>query len=243
MGAVLEMMRTFLGAAALLAVAACSQGAGPGNAGTEAGIAVPSAESRALGVVGQVRTIFGGIGSDDAVRAPRSIPGGFAPEAIAAEPGAYRLVQINALGLQEPARVIQENGDEVTLALQSGPTAAFDGGVLVATRGFGDDLITMESRGVLETLRAGGGTLTRRMETLDAQDQVLTDSFACTIAPAGEETVNLGLREATLRRFDENCRSAAIIFDNIYWVDGSGSIVASRQYVSPTVAYLRSNRL
>jgi hypothetical protein len=55
--------------------------------------------------------------------------------------------------------------------------------------------------------------------------------------------VNLGVREATLRRFDENCRGTTIIFDNIYWVDGSGAIVSSRQYVSPTVAYLRSNRL
>jgi len=242
MGAVLEMMRTFFLGAALLSLAACSQGTGPGDAGT-GDVAVPSAESRALGIVGQVRTVFGGIGSDDAVRAPRSVPGGFTPEAIAAEPAAYRLVQINALGVQEPARVIQENGPEVTLALQSGPTAAYDGGVLVATRGFGDDLITMDSAGVLQALRSGGGTVTRRMETLDPQDQVLTDSFACTIAPAGAETVNLGIRQASLQRFDENCRSAGLIFDNIYWLDDSGSIVASRQYVSPTVAYLRSNRL
>jgi group 4 capsule polysaccharide lipoprotein GfcB/YjbF len=241
MGAVLEMRRTILGAAALLALAACSQGTGPGEAGTD--VAVPSAESRALGIVGQVRSVFGGIGSNDAVRAPRSVPGGFTPEAIAAEPGAYRLVQINALGLQEPARVIQENGPEITLAFQSGPTAAYDGGILVATRGFGDDLITMESAGVLQALRSGGGTVTRRMETLDPQDQVLTDSFACTIAPAGTEAVNLGVREATLSRFNENCRSATLVFDNIYWLDGSGDIVASRQYVSPTVAYLRSNRL
>ena len=115
---------------------------------------MPSAESRALGIVGQVRTVFGGIGSDDAVRAPRSVPGGFTPEAIAAEPAAYRLVQINALGVQEPARVIQENGPEITLALQSGPTAAYDGGVLVATRGFGDDLITMDSAGAAPGARA-----------------------------------------------------------------------------------------
>lgn len=240
MGAVLEMMRTFFLGAALLSLAACSQGP---EAGAPGDVAVPSAESRALGIVGQVRTIFGGIGSDDAVRAPRSIPGGFTPEAIAAEPGAYRLVQINALGVQEPARVIQENGPETTLALQSGPTAAYDGGVLVATRGFGDDLITMDSAGVLQALQAGGGTVTRRMETLDPQDQVLTDSFACTITPAGTESVNLGVRQATLRRLDENCRGAALIFDNIYWLDDSGDIVASRQYVSPTVAYLRSNRL
>ncbi|WP_210529263.1 YjbF family lipoprotein [Rubellimicrobium arenae] len=231
------MKRTICGVAAALALAGCGQ-----NSETS-GQPGASAEARALSVVSQVQTILGGVGSDTTVSAPRVIPGGFSSEAIAADPGAYRLMQVNALGLVEPGRIIQENGDEVTLALQSGPTAAYDGGILVATRGFGDDLITMDSAGVLEALRAGGGTVSRRMETLDAQDQVLTSSFSCTITSAGQETVNLGLREATLNRFDEKCRSQALIFDNIYWLDGSGQIVASRQYVSPTVAYLRSNRL
>jgi hypothetical protein len=167
----------------------------------------------------------------------------FAPDAIAADPQAYRLVQINALGLQEAAQVIRQNGDEVTIALQSGPTAAYDDGVLVATRGFGDDLFTVDSREVREALRAGGGTVTRRMEMLSDQDRILTTSFACTIELAGRETLNLGLREASLQRFNENCRSEALIFDNIYWLDEAGSIVASRQYVSPTIAYLRANAL
>ena len=81
------------------------------------------------------------------------------------------------------------------------------------------------------------------METLDDQDQIETSTFTCTIAAAGTEAVNLGIREATLSRFDENCRSPAIIFDNIYWLDGQGRIVASRQFVSPAIAYLRSNAL
>lgn len=240
MGAVLEMRRTFIGLAALAVLAACAEGTP--ESGAE-GVALPSAESTALGIIGQVRGVFGGVGSDDSVRASRAVPGGFGPQAIAAEPGAYRLVQINALAIQEPARVIQENGAEETLALQSGPTASFDGGVLVATRGFGDDLVTMESRGVLQALRAGGGTTARRMEMLDGQDQVLTENFACTVTAAGAEMVNLGLREVELRRFDENCRGATLIFDNIYWLDGQGQIASSRQYVSPTVAYLRSSRL
>jgi hypothetical protein len=127
-----------------------------------------------------VGRIAGGIGSDNSVSGDRSVPGGFTPQAIAAEPGAYRLVQINALGLAEAARVIQDNGNEITLALQSGPTAAFDRGILVATRGFGDDLVTIDSQGVLEALRAGGGTLTRRLETLDTQSQIRSSTFSCT---------------------------------------------------------------
>lgn len=243
MGTVLEMKRKLIGvAAAVLLLAGCGDTADEGGAGGGNPL-LSGPEARVLSAFGSIRRVAGGIGSDDSVSAPRTVPGGFAPEAIAAEPDAYRLVQINAFGIAEPARIIQENGDEVTLALQSGPTAAFDDGILVATRGFGDDLLTIESRGVAEALRAGGGTVARRMETLTGQDQILTDSFACTITAAGAETVNLGLREESLRRFDENCRGSALIFDNIYWLDAAGSIIASRQYVSPTVAYLRSNRL
>ena len=239
MGAVLEMKQRIWGALAALALAGCGQGSGQGGSAGEAS----SGAERATAIVSQFQGIIGGIGSQSSVSAPRAVPGGFTSEAIAAEPGAYRLVQVNALGLLEPARVIQENGDEVTLALQSGPTAAYDGGILVATWGFGDDLITMDSAGVLSALRAGGGNVTRRMETLDGQDQIRTASFSCTITPAGSEAVNLGVREVTLRRMDEQCQGEAIIFNNIFWLDGSGSIAASRQYVSPTVAYLRSNRL
>ena len=239
MGAVLEMRQTIWGALAALALAGCSGEGGPGNA--------PSQENAGGGVVtaavSQLQGFIGGLGSRSEVSAERSIPGGFTSEAIAAEPDAYRLVQINALGLLEPARAIQENGSEITLALQSGPTAAYDGGVLVATRGFGDDLMTMDSAGVLSALRSGGGSVSRRMETLNGQDQIQTFLFNCTITSAGSEAVNLGVRTIPLRRMDERCQGEAIIFNNIYWLDDAGSIAASRQYVSPTVAYLRSNRL
>ncbi len=241
MGAVLEMMRATLGlVAATLMLAGCGQ-TGASDEGDN--FLLNEREERVIGLLSQARAIVGGIGSDDEVDAPRAIPGGFSAEAIAADPALYRVVQINALGVSEPGRIIQQNGDEVTLALQSGPTAAFDGGVLVSTRGFGDDLLTLESRGVLEALRAGGGSFTRQMERLTSQDQIETERFSCALTAAGTESIDLGLRQTNLRRFDERCSGRTIIFENIYWLDGSGTIVASRQYVSPTVAYLRSNRL
>ncbi len=259
MGTVLEMSGAGLTAAgggagrsraALLAVLAlalvggCAGGDGP--SGGESGAESVEGAAGLEGVAGQFAPAIGRLANIYAGEAPRvsaSDPALFTPEAIAATPAAFRLVQINALGLVEPARLIRDNGAEDTFLLRSGPTAAFDDGILVATRGFGDDLFTMGSQGVLPALRAGGGQVTRLMESLDPQDQVVTTRFDCTVTPAGSETVDLGLRQESLRRFDENCRSEALIFDNIYWLDGAGTVVASRQYVSPSVAYLRANRL
>jgi hypothetical protein len=230
-------------ALALALLAGCAGGDGPsgGETGGEdgAGGGLEASSGRLAPAVGRLASLYAG----DAPQVEAAEPSLFTPEAIAAAPGAFRLVQVNALGLVEPARLIRDNGAEDTYRLRSGPTAAFDDGILVATRGFGDDLFTMGSQGVLPALRAGGGQVTRLMESLDPQDQLVTTRFDCTVAPAGTETVDLGLRQESLRRFNENCRSATLIFDNIYWLDGAGTVVASRQYVSPSVAYLRANRL
>ncbi|EPX82673.1 hypothetical protein ruthe_03131 [Rubellimicrobium thermophilum DSM 16684] len=245
MGTVLAMRCAILAAmlgAGLLA--GCDRGGAAGNAGRADPAGAPEAEGRVLGAVNAAANLIFGSDPESAGSGPGAlIPGAFTPEAVAADPSAYRIIQINALGLNELGRVIQDNGEEITIALQSGPTAAFDQGVLTATRGFGDDLLTIDAPGLLPILRAGGGTLTRTVETLDSQDRIVTSRFTCTVTPAGTETLNLGLREASLRRLDENCRGERIVFDNIYWLDTRGEIVASRQYVSPTVAYLRASRL
>jgi len=169
---------------------------------------------------------------------------GFTPEEVAASPDDYRLFTINALGVAELARRLTSAGGRETFVAQSGFTAAYKDGVLVATRGLlGEDIMAASAPGLLDALAAGGGTINRAIETLDSLNQIQTATFTCTITAAGSEDVNLGIRTVTAPRFDENCRGDTLIFDNIYWLDTDGSILASRQYVSPTVAYLRSNRL
>lgn len=170
--------------------------------------------------------------------------GGFTPEDVAARPDEYRLFTINALGVAELARRLTSADGRETFISQSGFSASYRDGVLVATRGLvGEDVMAASAPGLLDALAAGGGTINRAIETLDSRNQINTATFTCTIAPAGRESINLGIRSVEADRFDENCRGASLIFDNIYWLDTDGSIIASRQYVSPTVAYLRSNRL
>jgi hypothetical protein len=169
---------------------------------------------------------------------------GFTPEEVAANPDDYRLFTINALGIAELARRLTSADGRETFIAQSGFTAAYKDGVLVATRGLvGEDIMAASAPGLLDALAAGGGTIDRAIETLNSVNRIQTATFTCTITPAGTENINLGIRTADAARFDENCRGATLIFDNIYWLDETGAILASRQYVSPTVAYLRSNRL
>lgn len=168
---------------------------------------------------------------------------GFTAAEMAANLTGYNLFTVNGVDLLEPARLIAANGVETTWESQSGVTAAYDDGILVATRGLVYDLWTASSGQTRAALRAGSGTTTRTVEFIDDQDQISSLDLTCTITPQGSETLNLGIREASLRKFAERCESSALVFENSYWLDGNGDIIASQQYVSPTVAYLRSNRL
>ncbi len=199
---------------------------------------------KVLGAVGYASDLLSGDGIDAVEAGATTAAAGFTPEAVAANPLDYQLFTINALGITELARKTAQNGADTTWISQSGFSVSFKDGVVVATRGLvGEDIMAANAPGLRDALRAGGGTVNRAMETLDSLNQIQTTTFTCTVAAVGTETINLGIREQQANRFDENCRGSAVIFDNIYWLDDQGEIVASRQYVSPTVAYLRSNRL
>ncbi|MCC7319463.1 MAG: YjbF family lipoprotein [Rubellimicrobium sp.] len=181
-------------------------------------------------------------GGTAAAGVPMETPG-FTARLIAERPQDFMIVDVPTIGLNQPARILQANGVEQTWQAQGGATYALDDGILVATRGLIDDLLVISSEGVRPALAAGGGTVTRTIESLDSLDRLSTATVTCTITRDGPETVNLGLREADLVKFTEHCASPALVFDNAYWLDGAGMIMASRQFVSVGVGYLRSNRL
>jgi hypothetical protein len=167
----------------------------------------------------------------------------FSPQAITADTSQYAIFTINALAVQAPGRIIQDNGAEQTFASQSGFTASYRDGLLIATRGLGDDLMASDTGQVRQVLAAGGGTAQRAVDFLDDFDRIETIRFDCQIVAQGQEVVDLGLRQPSLSKFEETCTSPKLVFANIYWLDSTGSILQSRQFVSQTVAYLRVNRL
>lgn len=174
---------------------------------------------------------------------PTTDPLDFSPQTIAANTSQYQIFTINALGVQAPGRLVQDNGPDQTWASQSGFTASYRDGLLVATRGLGSDLMASDTGQVRSVLAQGGGHAQRAVDFLDDFDQIETVRFECEIDAQGREVVDLGLRQPELAKYEETCSSSKLVFTNIYWLDGTGEILQSRQFVSQTVAYLRSNRL
>jgi hypothetical protein len=168
---------------------------------------------------------------------------GFGPEDVVADPDAYILVRVASREIVGLAREVNANGAVRTWVGETGYSVTLNDGILVATRGLGEDLIAANTTGTRAALRAGGGTTERQHDYTDARDRIRTESYECVVAPAAPEEVDLGIRKVVLAQFTETCKNARIQFENLYFVDEAGTILATRQFVSPTVAYLRNNSL
>ncbi|GGL53637.1 YjbF family lipoprotein [Wenxinia marina] len=192
------------------------------------------------GLLGSLSGIIPGLGGGAEQTAQ---PPGFAATDLAAAPAAFQLMWLPTFTSPGLARIIQNNGGDLTLESQYGFDAAFRDGFLVGTRGLTEDLMGAYVADVRSALRAGGGTAVRIHDTLDGLDQIEQQRYDCTVSADGREEVDLGVRTVVARKFVESCRNAFVQFENLYWLDDRGDIVASRQFVTQTVAYLRSNRL
>lgn len=158
-------------------------------------------------------------------------------------PETSMLFQIAGLGIVGLGQLIEESGGRSTYLGETGYSVTFEGDVMVATRGFGKDLMAADVSQVRAAIAQRGGTARRVHEYLDSLDQIVTQSYECTFELKGTEEVDLGLRQVEARVLSESCSNPRIVFENVYYLDSDGQVIASRQFVSDVIAYLRNNRL
>jgi Group 4 capsule polysaccharide lipoprotein gfcB, YjbF len=131
--------------------------------------------------------------------------------------------------------VLWRTEDNITLALRAG--------VLTASRGLGDDLLSASA--LMLSLPQGGsrtGGRSYQIRGLDNAKQSLT--LACTLQDLGPDPVEIvGLRYDT-RHLQERCEGASGVVVNEYWREpGSGRVWQSRQWAGPGIGYLRIRQL
>ena len=112
-------------------------------------------------------------------------------------------------------------------------------GVLTATRGFGDDLLSAEASGIVDRITARSEGPARRVERrLDGDNKIVIQRYLCAIQDKGAETIVVFEIAHATRRMTENCRAetpnAAVEgFENTYWVGSGGTVWRSEQRVGP----------
>lgn len=124
-------------------------------------------------------------------------------------------------------------------------TVMMDGPVLFATRGIGPDLLGAETDRLRALLEGGrSGTLTRSLRYLDGLQQISVVPMTCTLSPAGRERLVIVGRAHDTRRMNEQCTGpGGTQIANSYWLGGDGTLWQSRQFVSPDLGHLETQRL
>ncbi len=190
-------------------------------------------QSPAAGISQMVKSRFTG------QNAPVTLPAPALTRDVAdANPGAFMLMSLAGSPAQASLVAAGVNGTKVTWIGTDQISITLENGLLVATRGFAEDMMAADISQVMNALIAGGGTAERRVEHLDGLDQISTQLLQCSIASAGIETVETLGKSVQVDRFNEDCASKNVRFTNVYWINDAGAIVKSRQLISRAVGYL-----
>lgn len=109
-------------------------------------------------------------------------------------------------------------------------------GVIIATRGFGNDIYAADVDGTLQALKSGAeNIITEHFITpLSGSSQVERLAFRCQITHQSREPVPLSVSyTADTDLFYETCQNGQMNFQNLFWVERkTKKIVQSRQWIS-----------
>lgn len=161
---------------------------------------------------------------------------------IEAQPNNLLLVSLISRNATDVVQQVGVNGTKVTWVSVQGIGFVFDGGLLVGTRGLGDDLMGADVSGARQSLRTGGSHV-RTLDFLNGLDQIVRADFQCVTVKTGIENIEVFEQSYATSIYEETCSSAGGEFKNTYWRDANGVIWQARQWVSPQVGYLGYQRL
>lgn len=133
--------------------------------------------------------------------------------------------------------VTWRSGDQVGLSLENG--------VLVATRGLGDDLMAADVADTLAMLRGNrvATDYTRIHTYLDGEYQTRFLAFRCRQEVADQQQIEIIEQTHQTTRIEESCFSPEQNMANTYWVGADGTVWKSRQWISPGVGYIETELL
>lgn len=141
-------------------------------------------------------------------------------------------VTLTARGIRFPMRVLEREGDVTTWVAADGAQMETRNGIVISTRGFGQDLMSSIPPGVADLTRVGD-THERRHFILDGADVTQLRAYICKMEKAEGGDGPAGALHVTETCLDKNRRMI-----NEYWIGSGGRILKSRQFISPKAGYV-----
>ena len=122
--------------------------------------------------------------------------------------------------------------DDTTLSIRHG-------GLVVATRGLGPDLMRADLTEPAAALARGAGTGTRVHRHLDGLDRETVTTYVCRVETRGLARVQILGRAIMTTHLVEHCANGRVRFMNDYWRNAEGRHVRSRQWIGEDAGYIR----
>jgi hypothetical protein len=112
-------------------------------------------------------------------------------------------------------------------------------GMMTATRGLGNDLMSSNVDAVRALVSARrGGTAQRVMRYLDGEELTRVEVSNCTVRVGATSRVRVAEINTAATSVSETCQGDGSTFTNTYQVAPNGQIVQSRQWHGPANSYL-----
>jgi len=154
-------------------------------------------------------------------------------------------VSLPKVGAQATLAPVARRNDATVWQTLDGITLTFLAGVLTATRGLGEDLMSSDASGTVRMLAGHLGDAYYPMirSYLDGEDQTRFPAYQCRRSEETTHQINVGDTAISARRIEEVCVSPDHRFTNIYWLDDARTLMRSRQWVSHTIGHMVTERV
>jgi hypothetical protein len=168
-------------------------------------------------------------------------PERLAASAKASFKGPLILAQIEKAGLLTALGETGRNGGVRTFATPNEQTLVLRDGLLTATRGLGNDLMSAKTAAVAAlVLNRRPGSAARTYRYLDGEGTERPLPMACTVTAGPAKSFDFAGRHYDTLQMDETCRATtqSLSVGNSYWVTGDGTVALSRQWIGPALGHV-----
>ena len=154
------------------------------------------------------------------------------------------IISIPRLKVLAPIQEVAANGNYTTYGTPDRRSITLRDGLLAATRGLGQDLMSADLDQVQALIAApGSGTATRVNRYLDGENLTAPIAFNCTLTAGAKTHLQSGEIDTDVTQVTESCTSASNSFENTYLVSPEGRVVQSRQWLNPLHGYMTIQHL
>jgi len=166
-------------------------------------------------------------------------PEKLAAAAKASFAGPIVLAQIEKTGGLTVLGEYGRNGSTRTYSTPNEQTLVLRDGILIATRGLGNDLMSSDSQAAAALItHRQGGTAARVYRYLDGEDIERPLPMRCDVSVGPTKSFDFSGTHYDTLQMDETCRAKDLSIDNNYWVTANGTIALSRQWIGPAIGHV-----